>query len=154
MARGAVALRLAALLLATAAPARAGWVVDARGRCVQATIAPPPAQGPAAMLNAFALPLRQAVGGGQIAAETDTPAKNAVLTALTWPALIAGGFGVGLIEAPIWLLTGLADTLSLGALDLVPNDARALTLASIRPRFLEPSNTTPASCAAAGQPAP
>lgn len=151
--------RTAALLLATsmlvAAPvARAGWVVNATGECQQAWIAPPAAQGPVAMLNALPLPFRQAVGGGQVAAATDTKGKGAVATGLSWPALIFGGFGVGLIELPIWFITGLGDTLTLGAFDMVPNDAKALTLTTVRPRFLDAASATPASCGQAGKPAP
>jgi hypothetical protein len=142
-------LALAAVSLAVAAPARAGWTVNARGECVQAWTAPPATQGPVAMLNAFPLPFRQAAGGGQVAAGgSQTKGGGPVLKVLAWPTLVLGGFGVGILESPIWLFTGLADTLTLGSLDLVPNDAKALTLASVRPRFLESTGTTPESCAA------
>jgi hypothetical protein len=63
-----LALVLAASALALAPPAAAGWTVNATGDCVEAWVAPPATQGPVAMLNAPALPLRSAVGGGQVAA--------------------------------------------------------------------------------------
>jgi hypothetical protein len=146
--RLAVRLVLAALGVAFASPATAGWTVNATGDCVAVWVAPPAAQGPVAMLNAPALPLRSAVGGGQVAAAGNQSGQGSLaLTVLTWPALIAGGFGIGVIEMPIWLLTGLADTVTLGSLDLVPDSAKALTLASVRPRFLPGTGTTPESCA-------
>lgn len=148
--QSAAVLALAALCLASAAPAHAGWTVNATGECVPAWIAPPAAQGPVAMLNALPLPFRQAAGGGQVAAGGTQAQGGAVVKILSWPALVIGGFGVGVIEMPIWLMTGLADTVTLGSLDLVPDDAKAFTLATIRPRFLGPSGTAPASC---GQPA-
>jgi hypothetical protein len=146
--RFAARLVLAALGLAFAPPARAGWTVNATGECVEAWVAPPAAQGPVAMLNAPALPLRAAVGGGQYAAAGNPSGKDTlVLSVLKWPALIAAGFGVGAIEMPIWLVTGLADTVTLGSFDIVPNSAKALTLTSVRPRFLPETGTTPKTCA-------
>src|SRR5262245_22180034 len=90
---------LIALGLAIPQPASAGWTVNATGECVPAWVAPPEAQGPVAMLNAPALPLRSAVGGGQVAATGNQSGKNsAALTVLSWPALVLTGFGVGAIE--------------------------------------------------------
>jgi hypothetical protein len=141
-------LVLAVLGLAFAPLARAGWTVNATGECVEAWVAPPAAQGPVAMLNAPALPLRAAVGGGQVAAAGNPSGKDTlVLSVLKWPALIVAGFGVGAVEMPIWLVTGLADTVTLGSLDIVPNSAKALTLTSVRPRFMPETGTTPKSCA-------
>jgi len=139
---------LIALGLAFAQPASAGWTVNATGECVPAWVAPPEAQGPVAMLNAPALPLRSAVGGGQVAATGGQAGKSsAALTVLSWPALVLAGFGVGALEMPIWLVTGLVDTVSLGSLDVVPESAKALTLTSVRPRFLPEGGTTPKTCA-------
>ena len=122
--------------------------MNATGDCVEAWVAPPGAQGPVAMLNSFALPIRAAVGGGQVAAAGSQSGKdNLALTVFTWPVLVLTGFAIGGIEMPIWLLTGLADTVTLGSLDLVPGSAKALTLASVRPRFLSENTTTPKSCA-------
>jgi hypothetical protein len=141
-------LALAALGLAFAPPASAGWTVNATGECIEAWVAPPEAQGPVAMLNAPALPLRAAIGGGQVAAAGSPSGKDSLaLTVLTWPALVLTGFGIGAVEMPIWMITGLADTVTLGSLDLVPDSAKALTLASVRPRFLPETVTTPKSCA-------
>jgi hypothetical protein len=148
--RSAVVLAVATLCLAPAATARAGWTVNATGECIPAWIAPQAAQGPVAMLNALPLPFRQAVGGGQVAASGTQAKGGAAVRVLSWPALVVGGLGVGVIEMPIWLVAGLADTVTLGSLDLVPDDAKALTLASVRPRFLGSTGTTPESC---GQPA-
>src|SRR5262245_29949664 len=69
--RLAAGLLLAALGLTCARPATAGWTVNATGDCVPVWVAPPEAQGPVAMLNAPALPLRSAIGGGQVAASGD-----------------------------------------------------------------------------------
>jgi hypothetical protein len=146
--RLAARLALAALGLAFAPPVRAGWTVNATGDCVETWVAPPAAQGPVAMLNALALPVRSAVGGGQVAAAGDQSGHATLaLTVLSWPALVVAGFGIGVVEMPIWLVTGLADTVTLGSLDLVPDAAKALTLASVRPRFLPETGTTPESCA-------
>ena len=145
--RLAALLPLAALSLAFAPPARAGWTVNATGECVEAWVAPPEAQGPVAMLNSLALPVRAAVGGGQVAAGDQPGGNKVAFTVLSWPALVAGGFAIGVVEMPIWLLTGLADTVTLGSLDVVPDAAKALTFASVRPRFLPPTGTTPESCA-------
>jgi len=146
--RLAAGLLLAALGLACARPASAGWTVNATGECVQTWVAPPEAQGPVAMLNAPALPLRSAVGGGEVAATGNQAGKDSVaLTVLSWPALVLAGFGIGAIEMPIWMITGLVDTVTIGSLDLVPDSAKALTLTSVRPRFLPESGTTPKTCA-------
>lgn len=145
--RPVAVLALAVLGLASAVPARAGWTVNATGGCVETWVAPPAAQGPVAMLNALPLPFREAVGGGQVAAAGASGQGGLALTVLAWPALTISGFGVGVVEMPLWLIAGLADTVTLGALDLVPDDAKALTLATVRPRFLAPTGTTPESCA-------
>jgi hypothetical protein len=146
--RFAACLVLAALGVAFAPPARAGWTVNATGECVEAWVAPPAAQGPVAMLNAPALPLRAAVGGGQVAAAGNLSGKDTVvLSVLKWPALVIAGLCVGAVEMPIWLVTGLADTVTLGSFDIVPDSAKALTLTSVRPRFMPETGTTPKSCA-------
>ena len=98
------------------------------------------------MLDSLALPVRSAVGGGQVAAGGQPGSDKIAITVLSWPALVAGGFAIGVVEMPIWLLTGLADTVTLGSFDVVPDTAKALTLASVRPRFLQPTGTTPESC--------
>jgi hypothetical protein len=138
---------LALLALVAASPAAAGWAVDARGRCVEAWTPPRAAQGPVAMLTAPTLPFREAVGGGIVAADTTTPQGGVVGQVLAWPSLILGGFALGVGEMPIWLVLGLADTVTGGYFDLSPDDAKPLTLTSVRPRFLGAQQTTPASCA-------
>src|SRR4029450_1747343 len=85
--RLAARLVLAALGLAFARPACAGWTVNATGDCVESWVAPPAAQGPVAMLNAPALPLRSAVGGAQVAAAGNQSGSDTLaLTVLKWPA--------------------------------------------------------------------
>lgn len=152
--RSATALALALLGLGFAVRAEAGWTVGATGECVPAWIAPPGGQGPVAMLNALPLPFRQAVGGGQVAAAGGPGTSGFPMIVLQWPALVLGGFAVGAVEAPVWLIAGLADTVTLGTFDIVPEDAKALTLTPVRPRFLTPIGMTPERCAAQGGAAP
>jgi len=144
--RFAAALALTALAAAT--PAAAGWAVDARGQCVEAWTPPPAGQGPIAILNALPLPFREAVGGGIVAADTTSAAQGGIVgKVLSWPSLILGGFALGGLEMPIWMVLGLCDALTGGYFDLSPDDAKPLTLTSIRPRFLGAQQTTPATCA-------
>lgn len=124
------------VVLATAVPGWCGWTVNATGECVQAWIPPAEGQGWIAMLNAPALPFREAVGGGQIAAEGTHTQQTNVATVLGWPALVLGGFATGAIEMPLWFVLGLVDGVTLGHFDTLPNDAKPLTLTTIRPRFL------------------
>jgi hypothetical protein len=124
------------LVLACAVPGWCGWTVNARGECVEAWVPPAEGQGWIAMVNAPALPFREAVGGGQMAADGGGTQGVSVATVLTWPALILGGFGAGVIEMPLWFVLGLVDGVTLGHFDTLPNDAKPLTLTTIRPRFL------------------
>jgi hypothetical protein len=134
-------LALGLILAVVPCAAHAGWFVNAAGECVEAWTPSRAAQGPVAMLNAFPLPFREAVGGGVVAANTTASPQTAMAArVLSWPGLILGGFAIGGFELPLWVALGLVDTVTLGHFDVVPDDAKPLTLASFRPRFLGKPN--------------
>jgi hypothetical protein len=125
--RRATSLLLA--LLAIAAPARAAWVVDAAGGCVERWAASDMLRGPKAIVNAPLLPFRQMAGGAQYAWNTEE----------WWPwQIVAMGPGVtlfsgaaGLLEGTWWITTGVADTLTGGYFQAAPEQATQL---SVRPQ--------------------
>ena len=121
--------------------AAARWVVNERGDCVAEWTAGSLVRGPAAMLNALLVPFRSAAGGVQLA--LDDPAKGGVKRkVLLTPTLAIIGGGMGLVEAGVWLGTGLADTLTGGYFALAPEPATELSLAPVRPMFA-PDNRRP-----------
>lgn len=118
---------MALALLAAADGARAAWVVDADGACVERWTSADLLRGPTAIVNAPLLPFRTLAGGAEYAWNTEAwwPYQIAVLgPAVT---LFAGAFGV--LESTWWIGTGLADTLTGGAFALAPEPATQLSIA-------------------------
>jgi hypothetical protein len=119
-----------------------GWVVNERGDCVHEWTAASLGRGPAAMLNALAVPFRSAAGGVQIA--LDDPAKGGLKRKLLLtPTLATVGGAMGLVEAGLWLGTGLADTVTGGYFAIAPEEATELSISPIRPLFA-PAGRRPA----------
>jgi hypothetical protein len=115
-----------AMLLACAPAARAAWVVDEHGDCVERWQPHDLLRGPTAIVNAPLWPFRTMAGG----------AVYAWNTAEWWPAQIAGlGPAVilisgiaGAVESTWWIATGVADTLTGGYFSLAPARATELSL--------------------------
>jgi hypothetical protein len=112
----------------------AGWVVNERGDCVAEWTAGSLLRGPTALLNSPLVPFRSAAGGVQLALN-DPAQGGAKRKVLLVPTLATIGGAMGLVEAAIWLGTGLADTLTGGYFALAPVPATELSVAPIRPLF-------------------
>lgn len=122
--------------------ALAGWVVNAHGDCVREWTAAALLRGPAAMLNALLLPVRSAAGGVQLALDDPMRGGGIPRKVLLPPALATVGGAMGLVEAVVWLGTGLADTLTGGWFALAPEEATHPSVAPMRP-LLGPQGTRP-----------
>jgi hypothetical protein len=124
------------LLLALSVPslARAGWVVNERGECVEEWTTASLARGPAAIANAPLLPVRSAVGGVALARDDKSPGKGR--SVLLPPLLAIAGGGMGLVESCIWLGTGLVDTVTGGYFSVAPEEATELSVEPVRPLFI------------------
>ncbi len=90
-------------------------------------------RGPTAMLNAPLVPFRSAVGGARLA--LDDPVAETKRKVILVPALTAGGAIMGLVEAGVWLVGGLADTVTGGYFALAPEEATHLSVAPLTPLF-------------------
>ena len=131
--QGPVALALCALLYPRGA--WSAWVVDAQGECVRTWTATSLLRGPAALANAPLAPFRSAAGGAVLA--RDDPAPGGVRRALMLgPTLTVMGGAMGLIDTGVWLVTGLADTVTGGYFECAPDEATALSVAPITPLFV------------------
>jgi hypothetical protein len=125
---------LVLVLLVFPVVTHAAWVVDDRGDCVRTWTPASLGRGPAAILNAPLLPFRTAVGGAQVAGEDRSPGlRRKIFLA---PLLTVGGGVMGVLEAAIWLGTGLADTLSAGYFNIAPDEATHVSIAPERPPFI------------------
>jgi hypothetical protein len=124
------------LLMALAIPglARAAWVVNERGECVEEWTSASLARGPAAIVNAPLLPVRSAVGGVVLARDDKSPGKGR--SVLLPPLLAIAGGGMGLVESCIWLGTGLVDTVTGGYFAVAPDDATELSVEPVQPMFV------------------
>ncbi|HJQ82786.1 MAG TPA: hypothetical protein VKA21_01825 [Candidatus Binatia bacterium] len=121
---------LLSLLLALAPRAtRAASAEPAEGEWTSASLL----RGPTAIANAPLLPFRSAVGGARLA--LDDPLHETKRTVILVPLLTAGGGVMGFVEAGIWLVTGLADTLTGGWFAIAPDDATELSVAPRTPLF-------------------
>jgi hypothetical protein len=123
--------------------ANAEWVVDDHGDCVQAWTAGSLLRGPAAMLNALLVPFRSAAGGVQLALDDPQKGGGMQRKILLPPMLAVAGGAMGLVESVVWLGTGLADTLTGGALAIAPEEATHPSIEPIRP-LLSPQGPRPA----------
>jgi hypothetical protein len=128
-------LRTAFLCLLVARAASAAWVTNDAGDCVREWTPASLARGPAAIANAPLMPFRSAVGGALLAGSDRTPNPSWPRRILMPPLLTIAGGGMGLVEAGIWLGTGLADTLTGGWFEIAPEEATHLAITPVAPAF-------------------
>jgi len=120
----------ATLLLGDVGPAAAAWEVNAVGRCVEVWTPASLLRGPTALLMApTAIP--RAVAGAITSMDElrkDSPSGQSIVAS---PMLMFFWGANGFVEMLIWMGTGVADTVTGGALALAPPDAVELSLAPI-----------------------
>jgi hypothetical protein len=92
-------------------------------------------RGPTAILNAPLVPFRTAAGGAHLA--LDDPAPGVKGKIMLTPLLTVVGGAMGLVDATVWLLSGLADTFTGGYFALAPEPATHLSVAPITPPFAQ-----------------
>lgn len=124
--RALVSLLLAALLLGVTGPARAVWVVDEHGACVERWATADLLRGPTAMLNGLLRPIRTTAGGAVYAWNQDAWWPWQIIGLGPGATLISGG--AGLIEGVWWMGTGLVDTVTGGALHVSSEKAVDLAI--------------------------
>lgn len=121
----------------------ARWVVNQYGNCVEEWTPSSIGRGPLAMVNSLTFPARQLVGGGKVGYEE--PSRSPAERVLLVPALSLLGLCTGTIEL-VWVMSqGLADFVTGGAFDLVPEDSADLALTPMTPRFLEGPKAPPST---------
>jgi hypothetical protein len=125
---------LAGLIAAWASGASAAWVVDEQGQCVRTWTPASLGRGPAAVANAPLVPFRSIAGGVQVA--RDGWGGNAQRRVLLPALLVAGGAVMGTFEAVVWAVTGVADTLTGGYLEIAPEEATRLSVEPLTPLFV------------------
>jgi len=143
MRRVGPAILFAFFVCCSAGVARAAWIVDSRGQCVQGWASSDLLRGPTAIVNAPLLPFRTFAGGAEYAWNTTEwwPYQITILgPAVT---LFSGCFGV--IESCWWAGTGLADTLTGGYFALAPEPATQLSIAPYIPVVIADTAATPAT---------
>lgn len=119
-------IALSLVLLALAAPARAAWVVDSAGGCVEQWDASDMARGPKAILNGPILPFRQMAGGAVYAWNTEEWWPYQIAGMLPGVTLFSGAAGI--LEGTWWMTTGIADTVTGGYFQLAPQEATQLSV--------------------------
>src|SRR5262245_28362090 len=139
-----VILALAALLWPRMASS--AWEVDAHGDCVRTWTAESLLRGPTALANAPLAPIRSAVGGA-ILARDDLTTGGVRRVLLLGPTLTVMGGAMGFVDTGVWLVTGLADTVTGGYFETTPDEATPLSVAPITPLFV-PDARRPAHVAA------
>jgi hypothetical protein len=133
---------LVAVLCASADVAVAGqWVVNERGSCVRQWTPSSIARGPLAMTNALTFPVRQLVGGGE--AGWEEPSRSTGQRVLLTPTMALLGLGTGIAQCLFVMGQGLADFVTGGAFDLVSDESADLSLAPMKPPFLEAPRQVP-----------
>jgi hypothetical protein len=127
-------LLLLVVSIGLAAPAGAAWVVDEHGACVEQWRSGDLLRGPIAIANAPLVPFRSAVGGWQLARDDQTPGlqRKVMLPAM----LTLGGGLMGVGESVLWLVSGLADTLTGGVFAIAPDEATTLSASPRRPSVI------------------
>ena len=90
-------------------------------------------RGPTAIANAPLVPFRTAAGGTRVA--LDDPAEGTKRKVLLVPLLAVAGGGMGLVDAGVWLVAGLADTVTGGYFGLAPEQATHFSVEPMTPRF-------------------
>ena len=124
---------LALVAALRASGALGAWVVNERGECGRAWTTASLGRGPSAMLNAPLAPVRSAVGGFRVAHDDRSPDLKSKI--LLPPLLTLGGGAMGLVDAAVWLGTGLADTVTGGYFEVAPEEATRLGVEPIVPAF-------------------
>ena len=132
---------LVASVVTPAGVARAAWVVDAQGACVERWESSDLLRGPTAIANGPLLPIRTFAGGAEYAWNTPE----------WWPWQIAGlGPAVtiisgiaGAIEGVWWIGTGLADTLTGGYFGIAPERATELSIHPEVSRIIADADPSP-----------
>jgi len=120
----------ATLVLATARPAAAAFEVNAVGRCVEVWTPASLLRGPTALLMAPTAIPRAVAGAITSMSELrkDSPSGQSIAAS---PMLVFFWGANGFVEMLIWMGTGVADTVTGGALALAPADAVELSLAPL-----------------------
>jgi hypothetical protein len=90
-------------------------------------------RGPTAIANAPLVPVRTAVGGAQLA--TNDPVADTTRKIMLTPLLTLAGGAMGFVETGVWLMAGLADTLTGGYFAIAPEQATHLSVDPITPPF-------------------
>ena len=144
---------VALLLTLGGGMASAAWVVNEHGDCERAWSGDSLLRGPTAIVNAPLVPFRSAVGGALLAGE-DPAAGGVQRAVILGPALTVGGLAMGMVEAGIWLVGGLADTLTGGYFAIAPEEATYLEVTALRPLFVNDARrrTVPAEPCGKGVP--
>ena len=123
------AMRILVLLTVLAACARLAHATEDRPPWTADSLL----RGPTAIVNAPLAPVRTAIGGARVA--TDDPVPGVKRKIMLAPLLTLGGGAMGLVDAGVWLVTGLADTLTGGYFAIAPDQATHLSLEPITPPF-------------------
>jgi len=134
-ARAILGLGLLLAVGTTRTVAASTWQVDSYGNCSRVWEPGDMARGPKAMINSPMEPFRTLTGALLMWPEFwKTAAFPSGL--ITVPALTLFSFTMGVVELPIWMLGGLADTLTGGYFEVAPDRATELSIDPIRPLFL------------------
>jgi hypothetical protein len=120
------ATSLLLVLFALAAPARAAWVVDSAGGCVEQWGPSDMGRGPKAIVNGPILPFRQMAGGAVYAWNTEEWWPWQIAGMLPGVTLFSGA--AGLLEGTWWMTTGIADTVTGGYFQVAPEEATELSI--------------------------
>jgi hypothetical protein len=129
-------LGLALLLTAGASrTAGAAWQVNERGECAQVWTPASLGRGPTAIASAMTLPFRSIAGGVQRAPDLwkSAPVPIGVLTV---PGMIGVAFVGGVGETLVWVVSGVADTVTGGFFEIAPDAATELSVSPEPPFFM------------------
>jgi hypothetical protein len=143
-------LLLAVIAVTVAQPALGAWVVDEHGDCVETWTPDSLLRGPTAIINAPLVPVRSAIGGVRMA-RGRAGLSGYQGTVLLPPLLAVGGGATGLVEGLIWAVSGLADTVTGGALALAPAEATRLSVEPMTPLGLGPGRAPVDHCGGAAR---
>ena len=118
--------------------ARASWVVDESGQCVNRWAIADLARGPVAIVNAPLLPIRSAVGGVWLVWTESKDGRAWKILLYGVPVgLISGTLGI--LEGLVWAVGGVADTATAGYFEIGTDDATQLSLMPVLPLFIPDS---------------
>jgi hypothetical protein len=126
------------LLLAvgmTRTVAASTWQVDQYGNCSRVWEPSDMARGPKAIINTPLEPFRALAGGCQMIPEF-WKAAAVPSGVITVPTMILFSTAMGAIEAPIWAIGGIFDTLTGGYFEIAPDRATDLSVMPIVPLFM------------------